>query len=180
MRIFWKSKTDEQGRQLTGRYGLIHLEYTIMKDGNIPYSAYVRSGGKRIYLLQVFHNPKNKYQVDPRKRLEFVGMCFDNYMSFRLNEHEKHEDTNINLTRRPAPIRNEEIEGIILNRIYKLDTLEGVRFYRVYSLMNLMENSTYPACVGYRDLLGGEELCIPLTTFKERGFKLVDVFEMID
>ena len=176
MRVNWNQKRENGQVVYTGRYGLIHFEYTVKSDGQVPYAAYIRSSGKRIPIIKVVDNPEGEDQIDAQARLEFIGACLDNYLLFDLLNVEKLSSSIVNLDRRPLPNRLNEILGLFVNRTYLYDGGRGKHFYRVYSIMNNSpKNDSRDILVGYRDIFTGEEWGCVIDKFSSEKYKVVAI-----
>ena len=181
MRVNWSQKRENGQVVYTGRYGLIHFEYVVLSNGNVPYAAYIRSSGKRIPIVKVVDNPEGAEQIDAQTRLEFIGACLDNYLVFDLLPVEKQSSSIVNMDRKPAPTRLTEILGLFVNRTYLYDGSRGKHFYRVYSIMNLSpKNDSRDILVGYRDIFTGEEWGCVIDKFLPEKYKLVPIGTIVE
>ena len=181
MRVNWNQKRENGQVIYTGRYGLIHFEYAVLSNGNVPYAAYIRSSGKRIPIVKVVENPEGVEQIDAQARLEFIGACLDNYLAFDLLEVEKQSSSIVNWDRKPAPNRLNEILGLFVNRTYLYDGDRGKHFYRVYSIMNHSpKNDSRDILVGYRDIFTGEEWGCVIDKFAPGKYKLVPIGTIVE
>lgn len=181
MRVVWGQKRQNGISVYSGRYGLIHFEYSFQPDGNIPYTIYLRSSGRRLPLFKVTHNPKGPNQIDARARCEFIGACLDNYLSFDLLDVEKHETSKVDLERKPVPYRLNEVCGLFVNRTYLYEGGRGKHYYRVYSIMNNSpKNDSREILVGYRDIFTGEEWGCAVTKFTPEKYRVLPLDTKVD